>query len=244
MAAQNDPAGESWTFDHHVFRLLNTAARRHDIATRSRRILASVLQEWQEVGYLEAQIYRIANRAGMSTATLYRLFPDKRQLSTEALRLGHEILVFMLTKAEHHPNPIRNLTDMVHAYAMAYLQPGVQHMLLSQTLMLLEHEIEATVSAIALESHNRINDFWHQTLKSLADQDLITGEDLNWQRCRLIGAMESRTLGRFMWGYPPHVPEVSWQADAHTIVMDFFKLYGTEKFTTLSRTYNWNWTSE
>ena len=244
MAAQDIRGSDSWTFDLHVQRWLNAPARRHDVATRAKRILASVLQEWQEVGYLEAQIYRIANRAGMSTATLYRLFPDKGQLSCEALQMGHEILIDLITQVDHHPNPIQDLTEMVRTYAMAYLQPGVQQLMLSQTLMLLEPDIEARVNDIASASQNRINSYWHEKIQSLIDEDLIQAESLDWQRCRLIGAMESRTLGRFFWNYPSHSPDVSWHHEAQNIVMDFFKLYGTEKFKTLSRTYNWNWTTE
>ncbi|MCA3694700.1 TetR/AcrR family transcriptional regulator [Aquidulcibacter sp.] len=244
MEAQQKPTEGGQSFELIVKRLLTAPARRHDLATRTNRVLASVLQEWHEVGYVNAQIHRIANRAGMSTATLYRLFPDKNAINCDALKLGNDIMVGLLTKAQSHPNPIHRLTEIVFNHAETLRQDYVRELLLSQSLMLLEPDIQDRVRDIAREGQAGVKQFWQNNLQELVTQGLIRLDDIDWQECRLKGAVEARTLGRFFWGYPDYLPEISWRSDAQSIVEDFFKLYGTTKFHTMSLTYNWDWKTE
>lgn len=241
MDAQPKPPASGNSFELIVRRLLAAPARRHDLNTRTNRVLASVLQEWHETGYVNAQIHRIANRAGMSTATLYRLFPDKDAINCDALKLGNDILVGLLTVEQTHPNPIHRLTEMVRNHGETLREDYVRELLLSQTLMLSELTIKDKVREIAREGQNQIKQFWQNKIQELVKQGLIQLEDTDWQECRLTGSMQSRALGRHLWGFPEYVPEISWESDAHAIVQDFFKLYGTTKFHTMSLTYNWDW---
>ncbi len=228
-------------FENKIRRYLKAAVRRHDTAARLYRTLASVLQEWTEVGYLKGQVSSIANRAGMSTATLYRDFPDKSFLFCEALKFGQAILIEALSTYPKHPNPILDLTGMLCNHAETLAQPAPQQMLLAQRLMLLEPELQSAVSAIAAESHEKLKQVWHEKIQELISSDWIKIDHLEWQRCRLVGALEARTFGWFMMGHAPRSPTISWEHDAHQVVQDFFRLYGTEKFEEHRRLYNWDW---
>ena len=241
MVVQPKPSQVGNSFELILRRLMAAPTRRHELSARTSRALASVLQEWHETGYVNAQIHRIANRAGMSTATLYRLFPDKDAINCDALKLGNDILVGLLTVEHTHPNPIHRLTEMVRNHGETLREDYVRELLLSQTLMLSELSIKDKVREIAREGQNQIKQFWQSQIQELVKQDLIHLEDADWQECRLTGSMQSRAFGRHLWGFPEYVPEISWESDAHAIVQDFFKLYGTTKFHSMSLTYNWDW---
>ncbi len=228
-------------YDNQVRRYLKAAARRHDTAARNKRILASVLQEWTEVGYLKAQISSVANRAGMSTATLYRLFPDKNALFLEALKFGQSILVDALANYIAHPNPIRDLTEMLRNHAETLAQPAPLQLLLTQRIMIFDSKLHDQVCAIATENHQRVKENWHAKIQSLREAGWIKLDQIEWQRCRLVGALEARTFGWFMLGQAPSKPAVSWEHDAYRVVQDFFRLYGTEKFWENCRQFNWDW---
>ncbi|OYU52565.1 MAG: hypothetical protein CFE27_07610 [Alphaproteobacteria bacterium PA1] len=228
-------------FDNQIRRYLKAAVRRNDAKARNNRTLASVLQEWTEVGYLKGQVSSIANRAGMSTATLYRDFPDKSFLFRQALQFGQAILIEAVSTYPKHPNPIRDLTGMLCNHAETLAHPAPQQMLLAQRLMLLEPDLQSAVSAIAVENHEKLKQVWYAKIQALVDSGWIKLDQIEWQRCRLVGALEARTFGWFMMGHAPRSPAISWEHDAHQVVLDFFRLYGTAKFDEHRRLYNWDW---
>jgi AcrR family transcriptional regulator len=241
MGAEASAPNSGLVFDNQVRRYLKAAVRRHDLTARRNRTLASVLQEWTEVGYVKAQVASIANRAGMSTATLYKQFPDKTVLYCEALKFGHSILLDALATYSEHPNPIRDLTALLCNYAETISQPAPQQMLLAQSIMLLDPELQADVSAIASENHTKIKQIWYGKIQKMAEDGLVRIDQLEWQRCRLVGAVEIQIVRWFMMGQSAHAPEGDWQAASHQVVHDFFKLYGTDKFNQQKILYNWDW---
>ena len=241
MAAEGGAPDRGLFFDTQVRRYLKAAVRRHDLTARRNRALASVLQEWTEVGYVKAQVASIANRAGMSTATLYRQFPDKTVLFCEALKFGHSILLDALATYREHPNPIRDLMAILCNYAETVSHPAPQQMLLAQSIMLLEPDLKADVSAIAFENYTKVKQIWYAKIQKMADDELVRVDQLEWQRCRLVGAVEIQTVRRFLMGQTPIARNGKWQAEAQQVVHDFFKLYGTEKFNQQNVLYNWDW---
>ena len=82
---------------------------------------------------------------------------------------------------------------------------------------------------------------WYAKIQKMADDGLVRVDQLEWQRCRLVGAVEIQTVRRFLMGQTPIAPNGKWQAEAQQVVHDFFKLYGTEKFNQQNVLYNWDW---
>ena len=89
MDALVQPANKSRNFEAKIQALLAAQAKRQDDDTRKKLICASELMEWLEAGFNEANVTRVADQAGVSTATLYRLYPDRNQLFLDALKLGN-----------------------------------------------------------------------------------------------------------------------------------------------------------
>ena len=230
LGAEANPPDSGLAFDDQVRRYLKAAVRRHDVKARRNRTLASVLQEWTEVGYTKGQVASIANRAGMSTATLYKQFPEKTVLYCEALKFGNSILLDALATYSEHPNPIRDLTALLCNYAKTVSQPAPQQMLLAQSIMLQEPEFRADVSAIASENHIKIKQIWYAKIQNLADAGWVRLDQHEWQGCHAEGAFEIQSVPWFKMGPLASAPDGNWQADAQKVVCDLFKLYGTEKF--------------
>jgi hypothetical protein len=107
--------------------------------------------------------------------------------------------------------------------------------------MLLEPDLQADVSAIASENYTKIKQIWYAKIQKMADDGLVRIDQLEWQRCRLVGAVEIQTVRWFIMGQAEHALNCNWEAEANQVVHDFFKLYGTEKFNQQKVLYNWDW---
>ncbi len=63
------------------------------------RILAAALDEFEEHGYLGAQVRRIAERAGVSTGNLYRYFASKDDIFDTIVRASYERISALMADA-------------------------------------------------------------------------------------------------------------------------------------------------
>jgi hypothetical protein len=150
-------------------------------------------------------------------------------------------LLDALATYSEHPNPIRDLTAILCNYAETVSHPAPQQMLLAQSIMLLEPDLQADVIAIASENYTKVKQIWYAKIQKMVDDGLVRVDQLEWQRCRLVGAVEIQTVRGFLMGPTPIAPNDKWQAEAQQIVQDFFKLYGTEKFNQQNILFNWDW---
>ncbi|GIU67449.1 hypothetical protein PsB1_1603 [Candidatus Phycosocius spiralis] len=216
-------------------------SRRIDDTTRSRRVLAAVLDEWAQFGITQAQVSRIAKRAGVSTATLYRLFPDRCALFRQAIQFGHDILFEVLTDCPAHPNPIRQLVEMVTRHGEIMNEHYVQQLFISQILLLLNTEMLEVTRDLLVTSQQRVKNYWYDVLSDLIKRDLIQGTSLEDLRLRLIGTIQAKTLGWFLQGHTRNAPNQGWRREAKFMVQNFFKLYATKKFVVSAARFNWEW---
>ena len=228
-------------FEIEVLRHLESQTRRTDDATRSRRVLAAVLDEWAQVGIVHAQMSSIAQRAGISTATLYRLFPERSTLLLQTLEFGHDILFDVLTRCPPHPNPIRHLVEMVTLHGQTMDEHYTKQLFISQIVLLLDVDMFEATSKLLITCQQRLKEYWHVTLKDLIGRDLIKDTCLEVLRLRLIGTVQSKTLGWFLQGHPRSAPNQGWRREAKFIVQNFLKLSATKKFELSASRFNWNW---
>jgi AcrR family transcriptional regulator len=160
MDALTQPAPKNHNFEARIQALLAAEAKRQDDDTRKLLICASELKEWLEVGFNEANITRVADQAGVSTATLYRLYPDRNQLYLDALKLGNQLLLDMVLDAPGHPHPFRNLIEFAYHLTLIWQQPSVQLFYFIQGFILqTETEITADARAIAAKISQEFRHF-------------------------------------------------------------------------------------
>lgn len=88
--------------------------RREEILTVATRIFA-------ERGYQVADMQAVADAAGVGKGTVYRYFPTKEALFTEALRFNLETLKASIERAREQPeDPLEQLREGMRAYLLYF----------------------------------------------------------------------------------------------------------------------------
>ncbi len=160
MDALVQPANKSRNFEAKIQALLAAQAKRQDDDMRKKLICASELMEWLEAGFNEANVTRVADQAGVSTATLYRLYPDRNQLFLDALKLGNQLLLDMVLDTPNHPHPFRNLIEFTYHLTSIWQQARVQMFYFIQGFILqTETEITADARVIAAKISQEFRHF-------------------------------------------------------------------------------------
>jgi AcrR family transcriptional regulator len=231
MDAVVQPANKSCNFEAKIQALSAVQAKRQDDDTRKKLICASELMEWLEAGFNEANVTRVADQAGVLTATLYRLYPDRKQLYLDALKLGNQLLLDMVLGAPQHPHPFRNLIEFTYHFTLIWQQVSVQLFCFIQGFILqTETEITADARVIAAGVSQEFRHFVETILDRLIADGLVENRDRQIMFVRPVGKNEVRTrnwhgdLGR------PYKPTTGWYEEAIKIVEEFLFLYGTAKF--------------
>jgi AcrR family transcriptional regulator len=110
------------------------------------RILAAALDEFEEYGYLGAQVRRIAERAGVSTGNLYRYFASKDDIFDALVRASYERIAALMADAAsfcsgHQTRGIRSLARHLAAGIMeVYATHGRQLAIIHEKSVGSKHE--------------------------------------------------------------------------------------------------------
>jgi len=238
--SQPDVAGP--LFETRIRDLLAKQAKRQDDEVRQTRIQASTLQEWTEVGFNDANISRIAERAGVSTATLYRLYPERNQLHLRVLELGNQIILEAIREAPTHPHPFRNLVEFIHHILSLWRQSSVQLFFHTQGYILhRETEIGADARKIAANFNIKTQQIALTLFDTLRRDGFLEDRDPSAMLARVFGSIDVRTLEWQRGNTEPFQPVTGWYEEAVKITEQFFTLYGTAKFHTLRNQGNVQW---
>ena len=155
-------------FTQQICERLSVPMSRSDDGTRSYLVLAAVLQEWAEMGFLSAQLPSIAARAGLTLATLERLFPNRDDLHLEALAFGQQLIVEAMKKYPPHDNPMLDLLEFAQHYASILQEPYFKQFSLCQTILVrMDSHVREQASVIALAGNAEIKQFWHDRIAVL-----------------------------------------------------------------------------
>jgi AcrR family transcriptional regulator len=239
MDALTQPAPKNHNFEARIQALLAAEAKRQDDDTRKLLICASELKEWLEVGFNEANITRVADQAGVSTATLYRLYPDRNQLYLDALKLGNQLLLDMVLDAPQHPHPFRNLIELTYHLTLIWQQASVQLFYFIQGFILqTETEITADARVIAAGISQEFRHFVETTIDRLIADGFVENKDRQIMFTRLVGDIEVRTRSWYGDLGKPYQPATSWYHEAVKIVEEFYLVYGTAKFRSVRQQSN------
>ena len=193
-------------------------------------ICASELKERLEVGFNEANVTRVADQAGVSTATLYRLHPDRNQLYLDALKLGNQLLLDLALDAPHHPHPFRNLIECTYHLISIWEQASVQLFYFFQGFSLLtETEITADARMIAAVISQEFRHFVEATLDRLVADGFVENRARQLMFVRLVGDIAVRTRSWHGVLGMPYPPAMGWYKEAVQVAEELFFLYGIAK---------------
>ncbi len=180
-------------------------------ATKRAAILAAAAHRFAVDGYDRASTAAIARDANVSTATLFRQFPNKLDLFTNVL--GDTVGLFRTAlSAPAAPSPRQNLARLVHAYAALLDRPqtaGLMRAVLAAVPA--SPEITATFYETA---KNVIAEALHQPIRVLEDSgDLIFPDGPELAVGQLMGMIEHFTLWRRLLSGDTRQIDVAARAD-------------------------------
>jgi AcrR family transcriptional regulator len=218
-------------FKQQICERLSVPMSRQNDGTRSYLVLAAVLQEWAELGFLSAQIPRIAARAGLTPATLERLFPNRDDMHLEALALGQQLIVEAMKKYPPHDNPMLDLLEFAQHYASILQEPYFKQFSLCQTILVrMDSHVREQASVIALAGNAEIKQFWHDRIAVLIQEGFLRPASLNHMIFRLTAPIEAQTSHWYQTSHSSYAPDVEWLLEITNIVEGFFEIYGTTKY--------------
>jgi AcrR family transcriptional regulator len=218
-------------FEQQICEQLSVTISRQDDGTRSYLVLAAVLQEWAEMGFLSAQMPSIAARAGLSSATLDRLFPSRDDLHLEALALGQQLIVEAMKKCPSHANSMLDLLELAQHYASILQEPYFKQFSLCQTILVrMDSHVREQASVIALAGNAEIKQFWHDRIALLIQEGLLRPASLNHMIFRLTAPIEAQTSHWYQTSHNSCAPDEEWLQEITNIVEGFFEIYGTVKY--------------
>jgi len=218
-------------FKQQICERLSVPMSRQNDGTRSYLVLAAVLQEWAEMGFLSAQIPRIAARAGLTLATLERLFPNRDDMHLEALALGQQLIVEAMKKYPPHDNPMLDLLEFAQHYASILQEPYFKQFSLCQTILVrMDSHVREQASVIALAGNAEIKQFWHDRIAVLIQEGFLRPASLNHMIFRLTAPIEAQTSHWYQTSHSSYAPDVEWLLEITNIVEGFFEIYGMTKY--------------
>jgi AcrR family transcriptional regulator len=209
-----------------VEKILATPIARFDVAARNKRIQAATVQECAEVGFEAASMTGIAERARVSTATLYKHFKNKTELFSDGVQIVIPTVAETMTTPDDSVDPHVRVYTMLMRHAQAFNDPYMawlyrMHVSLDSTLgpQLL---IMARASRMLTEQH------WTKQLIRLENEGHLVPSDHIVTTNLILGPIERRTvLARLLFGEDDvHEPNDETLVRSCTDVL--FKLYGTQ----------------
>jgi AcrR family transcriptional regulator len=218
--------------------MLTPRTNRLDPTNRRQRIAAAVIYENLFLNFSQITMPAIAKRAGVSTATLYRLFPDVKSLHDTAFQLGLQLVNMWLTLDSDHPNPLYRLTELLVRGVDVWTRPQAKETIspLYYRLCNRDSGIKDHVSIFRKHSES----FWLGQFRRLEAEGYIQA-DPDWHLVEIFwGPIES------LFFYPacltgvPYVSQTSNAEDCWRAADDFLTLYGTPHFHASRKKFNWD----
>jgi AcrR family transcriptional regulator len=201
---------------------------RFDRDGRARRVMAAVILECAIHGYTDANMAKIAKRAKVSTATLYRDYRDRDDLFIKAIQAALTMLAQVWRPQDLPTDPLERLEALLLAHGRAWSDP-----FLSWLIRMYIHF--ASVKApylLALGRAARASNmsFWTQELAKLEAEGYLAIGNTQIILAILLGAVERRTVfARLGFGendtHTPALDDVATHA-----ALAAFQVFGTAKF--------------
>ncbi len=218
--------------------MLTPRTNRLDPTNRRQRIAAAAIYEKLFLNFSQITMPAIAKRADVSTATLYRLFPDVKSLYDAAFQLGLHLVIRWLALDSNHPNPLYRLTELLVRGVEVWTRPRAIETIspLYYRLCNRDSGIKDHVSIFRTHSES----FWFGQFQPLKVEGYIDVDPSLDLIERFWGPVVS------LFFYPacltdvPYVSRTSNAEDCWRAADDFLALYGTPHFHACRKKFNWD----
>lgn len=171
---------------------LARSASRLDAGARNDRVKAATLFECAEKGYSNLTIADIAQRAKVSTATIYADYKDRDALLVAAIELLFEIVSGDVIELPQSDDPVEQVELLLRAHGYVYAEPLITWFFrLHVHLAWSGHE---HLHASGQRTFEGIDAFWGGYLGSLVDSGWLEPLDLPVVIPLLLGPIERCTI--------------------------------------------------
>jgi AcrR family transcriptional regulator len=218
--------------------MLSQKGNRLDATNRKQRIAAAVHFETLSKNYTQLSVPAVAKRAGVSTATLYRLFPDDNSLYEAGYNLGLQQYLAWLSYDFVHPNPLMRLATLLDRRIQCWTRPKAMEALSPLYYMICDRDPK--LSERATPGLKLSSDFWLGQFNKLKAEGYLDAEP-DWNLIEIFwGPIESLHFYPIVLTDVPYVSQTSRFEDCWRTVDDFLTLYGTPHFQASRKKFNWD----
>jgi AcrR family transcriptional regulator len=173
-------------------RVLSRDVNRLDADGRKVRVQLAAMLECLELGYEAATIASVAARSGVSTATFYNDYRDKRALFLDAIILQSRFRVDYLSLIDRHVAPADAIAAMV--YSIAYVLADPDFLWFHRVSMASEISDAPNLIQSSRDTRAHTEGFWFEYLSSLEREGVLSASDQALTMNLLLGATQRRSV--------------------------------------------------
>jgi AcrR family transcriptional regulator len=201
---------------------------RSDAGGRHQRILAAAVQECSQMGFKAASMAGVAQRANVSTATLYDHFTDKDDMFIKSVAYMVPFLTEAVTQSPHTKDPRELVAQMLINHGQAYIDPFMAW--LYRLYVSFDDQSANSTVGLGQASRAMTEQFWRDQLSCLENEGYLQPSDHALTINILLGCIERRTLvSLLMYGF--ETANCQNLVDAAVFAAEaLFQRLGTDKF--------------
>jgi AcrR family transcriptional regulator len=205
--------------------LLNTNFPRTDNVGRRHKMLAATMQHCSITGMEDANIAHIAKLAGVSTASVYREFPDKTALIKASIFHFLPVYAQATMQAVDEADPRLRLKKLLTAQALVLADPFGAWMFRYYVQMEAQQSDEMKVVAKSARAQSAL--FWNSQISRLQHEGYLVATNIDTTRNMIFGGVHRRcVMARVLHKDDAYVwSEIAASVDAAVDLL--FRLYGT-----------------
>lgn len=208
--------------------LLTQSVGRLDTSARADRIKAAALLECAERGYANFTVAHIANRAKVSTATIYADYADRDALLVAAMEMLFSILAADVIETPEIDDPVRRVEALLLAHGQVYAQPlAIWFARLHVTLAWAGHR---HLHEIGRRVFQGIDAFWARFLGDLVRERFLVPLDMTLAVPMLLGPIERCTFIAQLSCGGDDAGRVTLEEVARDCAESFFAVWGGPSF--------------
>lgn len=211
---------------------------RLDTTNRRQRIAAAVayLNHYSDTRLVNVRA--IAKLAGVSTATIYRLFDSEDALTLAGEKMTFNLYLTFLTRDEWHANPVFRLTHLFTRWVELWTLPTRQD---QRSLLLYKRSARDQAYTILIHDYfKQVWKFWTFQFQRLHAEGYLAREPRFELIESLAGPLEARIFYPFMLAEQPPQLDRSWFEICWQATDEFMTLHGTPYFHQCKRRLNWD----
>lgn len=218
--------------------LLQPVPNRLDTSNRRSRIVAAAAYENLHNNFAKLNVRDVAKRAGVSTATLYRIFPDERTLYRAGYDLANDLYRQWLFRESNHPNPLFRFSEMLSAWVEMWPRPMGKNIRPGRFVELDRRDAITSVSTKTF--FKTALSFWLGQIRRLTEERYLDFEPTYATMEELSGPLEALIFFPTILTCQTFRFEMSAFEYAWRTIDDFMRIHGTPYFHATRRRLNWD----